>query len=324
LTLACQRSALKNALLVCALTAFAVLPSQAASLRYCDAHNEVDAAVQDRLIQVAGIVKNELERSGQSVALVARSGLALSRFDQRYSHEGVSLKASDNAPWSVRQLYYACDEQRPRIFDQGMSGFVLGVNDPAEGYVSIVFLPDDDAAALERAALDDRRALQLLGTTYSANAYAFSQRYQNCNQWLIELLASVWNPPAPGDDARAQAQQWLQSQGYSPSVIKLGWTPLVWLTHLVYWLHNDDHPSVDLAAAQFRVSMPASIESFVHSRLPQAMRIELCYTPQQVVLRRGWQAIAQGCIAEDTDEIIELVHPDTVVATATSHRPDLR
>ena len=318
----CQLSALKNALLFCALGA--VVSAQAGSLRYCDAHNEVDAALQDRLIQVAGIVKNELERSGQNVALVARSGLALSRFDQRYSHEGVSLKASGNAPWSVRQLYYACDEQRPRIFDQGMSGFVLGVHDPAEGYVSIVFLPGDDSAALEREALDDRRALQLLGGSYSANAYAFSQRYQNCNQWLIELLANVWSPPAPGDDARAQAQKWLLSQGYSPSVIQLGWAPLAWLTHWVYWLHSDDHPQADLAQAQFRVSLPESIDTFVHQRLPQAKRIEICYTPRHVVLRRGWRAIAQGCVAEDTDEVIELVQPAALLATVASRRPDLR
>ena len=110
--------------------------------------------MQDRLIQVAAVVKNELDRSGQTLALVARSGLALQRFDQRYSHAGVSLKASPNTPWSVRQLYYACDEQRPRIFDQGMSGFVLGANDPAEGYISIVLLPAEAASALERAALD--------------------------------------------------------------------------------------------------------------------------------------------------------------------------
>jgi hypothetical protein len=92
----------------------------------------------------------------------------------------------------------------------------------------------------------------------------------------------------------------------------------------VYWLHSDDHPDVDLTAARFRVSMPASIESFVHSRAPQAKRIELCYTPLHVVLRRGWQPIAPGCIPEDTDETIELDHSDTEVATATSRRPDLR
>jgi hypothetical protein len=299
-----------------ALAACLVPPAQATSLRYCDAQTEVDTATQDRLIQVAGLVKGELGRSGQSVALVARSGLALARIDQRYSHAGVSLKDSANAPWSVRQLYYACDEQRPRIFDQGMSGFVLGVHDPAEGYVSIVFLPAAEAAALERVALDDRRALQLLGANYSANAHAFSQRYQNCNQWLAELLASAWNAQAPQDDVRGQAQRWLREQDYSPSVIQLGFRPLVWLADMVFWLHSDDHPAEDLAAAQFRVSMPSSIEGFVHQRLPLATHIELCYTAQQVVLRRGWQPIAQGCVAQEGDEVIELTGPSAAVATA--------
>ena len=50
----------------------------------------------------------------------------LSRFGVRYSHSGVSLKTGDNAPWSVRQLYYACDEERPRLYDQGLAGFVFG------------------------------------------------------------------------------------------------------------------------------------------------------------------------------------------------------
>jgi len=131
------------------------------------------------------------------VALIARSGLDLSRFGVRYSHAGFSLRASENTPWSVRQLYYACDEQKPRIFDQGMSGFLLGTDNPAVGYVSIVFLPTDEAAELEHAALDNRQALRLLSPTYSANAYPFSVRYQNCNQWVMELIASAWGQLDP-------------------------------------------------------------------------------------------------------------------------------
>jgi hypothetical protein len=198
------------------------------------------------------------------------------------------------------------------------------VHDPAEGYVSIVFLPGAEADKLERAALDDRRALQLLGATYSANAYAFSQRYQNCNQWLAELLASAWNTQAQAHDVRAQAQQWLLENGYSPSVIQLGFRPLLWLSDLVFWLHSDDHPAEDLAAAQFRVSMPASIEAFVHQRSPEATHIELCYTAQQVVLRRSWQPIAQGCVAQDGDEVIELARDAPVQTKAKSDRADLR
>jgi hypothetical protein len=278
----------------------------AGSLRYCDDASELDVAIQDRLIRVAGIVKDELEKSGQSLALVSRSGLALQLFDQRYSHAGVSIKASANTPWSVRQLYYACDEKRPRIFDQGMAGFVLGSHDPSEGYVSIVFLPAVAGKSLESVALDDHMALQLLATTYSANAYPFSERYQNCNQWLIELLASAWGELSASGTPRGNAQQWLQSQGYAPSVMQVGWRPLMWVADQVRWLHSDDHPEDDLAAAQFRVSMPAAIESFVHARLPEATRVELCYTETQVVIHRGWEPMAPGCHPGPGDETFSL------------------
>ena len=304
-----SRSSLRGSCVVGAALVWASLaagPAHASSLNYCDGSTEPGAALQDRLLQVAAIVKAELDQSGQSLALISRSGLALQRLGQRYSHAGISLKASPNTPWSVRQLYFACDEKRPRIFDQGMSGFVLGVNDASEGYVSIVLLPPDAAAPLEHVALDDRHALQLLGTRYSANAYAFSQRYQNCNQWLAEMLASAWGDLAPHDGLRATAQQWLADQSYQPTVFNVGWQPLMWLAARLRWLHSDDHPQSDLDAAQFRVSMPQSIESFVHRRHPEASRIEVCYTPKQVVVRRGWESIADGCVAALGDTVIEL------------------
>lgn len=277
------------------------------SFAYCQGQTEPGAAAQDRLIQVAAVVKAELDRSGHSVAIVSRSGLALQRFGHRYSHAGVSLKASPSIPWSVRQLYYACDEKRPRLFDQGMTGFVMGALDPAEGYVSIVLLPPDAAQALERTALDEAQALRLLGTTYSANAYAFGQLYQNCNQWLAELMAHAWGALPPEGAARTQAQQWLREQNYQPSTFSLGWGLLARLAGLLPWLHTADHPEQNMVEAQFQVSMPASIEAFVHQRLPQATRIELCYTPQHTVLRRGWEPIAPGCQPAAQDTVVPLV-----------------
>jgi hypothetical protein len=309
-------------LVASAVTAFAIYasPARASSLHYCDGGTEPGAALQDRLLQVASIVKAELDRSGQNLALVSRSGLALQRLGQRYSHAGVSLKASPNTPWSVRQLYFACDEKRPRIFDQGMSGFVLGVNDAKEGYVSIVLLPPDTAAPVERAALNNQLSLQLLGDSYSANAYAFSQRYQNCNQWLAELLASAWSGLDMQDDARAAAQQWLHDQRYEPTVFKVNWQPLMWLAARLRWLHSDDHPARDLEAAQFRVSMPQSLEAFARQRYPTATRIEVCYTARHVVIHRGWDSIAAGCTAAADDTVIHLVGNQVTEAEVLNHQ----
>ena len=302
-----RQAAFAAATQVIALLLWGATNALAGSLSYCDGNAEPGAQTQDRLIRVAALVKAELERSGQSVALVSRSGLSLQRLNQRYSHAGVSVRASANAPWSVRQLYFACDEKRPRIFDQGLAGFVLGAQDPNEGYVSIVLLPTEASAALEQQALNDRLALQLLGPTYSANAHAFSVRYQNCNQWLAELLAFAWSPsPAPEVKPRAYAQQWLLAQGYAPTVLDIGWRPLMWLAPHLPWLHTDDHPQSDLAQAQFKVSMPESIEAFARARYPEARRIELCYTANHVVMRQGWEPIAGGCVAADGDTITTL------------------
>ncbi len=290
------------ALGACAATGHAA----SASLRVCDRASPMTAQQQDRLLQFAAIVRRELDDSGQALALISRSGLDLQRFNVRYSHAGVSLKASENTPWSVRQLYYACDERRPRLYDQGLAGFLLGTDDPATGFISIVLLPRAQADALERAALDKARALRLLAATYSANAYAFSLRYQNCNQWVVELLATAWGALGDTDDLRARAQAWLVERGYAPRPFEVGSHLLMFAAAFVPWLHQDDHPQEDLFALQFRITMPASIEAFVRERAPGAERIELCHNERQVVIRRGWQPIADGCRPGAGDRVIEL------------------
>jgi hypothetical protein len=283
--------------------------SHASSTRFCDQPAELSADQKDQLFRFAAIIKTALEDSGQSLALISRSGLDLSRFGVRYSHAGLSLKASQNTPWSVRQLYYACDEKRPRVFDQGISGFLLGLNDPAIGYVSVVLLPAAQAAELERTVLDNRLALQLLSPTYSANAYPFSLSYQNCNQWVMEMLAAAWGrlgDTGEAPDLRAQAQRWLKNQGYEPSVFNLVWHPLMWLANTIPWVHDDDHPPEDLAQTVFRVSMPESIETFVRAQVPGAERMEFCHSNRRVVMRRGWAPIADGCQPGAQDTVIAL------------------
>ena len=297
-----------NRLLAALCLAAASGVSQAAALRYCDPPAPLNAAQKDRLFRFGALVKAELDQSGQGLALIARSGLDLSRFGQRYSHAGLTLKASLNAPWSVRQLYYACEERKPRLFDQGMAGFLLGTDDPAIGYISLVFLPEDRATALARAALDNRQALQMLGATYSANAYPFDVRYQNCNQWVAELLAQAWGEPpvesSESENPRVRAQAWLKAQGYTPTRFEVQSRALMFAGGFVPWLHSDDHPTEDVERMVYRVSMPASIEAFVQAQVPQATRVEFCHSDRQVVVHRGWEPIAEGCVAGAEDTVI--------------------
>ena len=72
------------------------------------------------------------------------------------------------------------------------------------------------------------------------------------------------------------------------------------------WLHSDDHPSEDLRQAHYRVSMPASIEGFVRETLPGATRMEFCHTDQHIVVHRGWEPIAEGCVPGEQDTVLAL------------------
>jgi hypothetical protein len=304
------------------LLAGASAAAHAGVLRYCEAPRELSAVQRDTLLRVAALVRQELQRAGASAALVSRSGLDLGRFGARYSHAGISVAESPSVPWAVRQLYFDCDERRARLFDQGIAGFLLGQHDGRVGFVSLVLLPEAAAQPLAQAALDDARAMALVGSQYSANAYAYSTRYQNCNQWVAELMAAAWGglvgpgrvsgheggSPPDGQPAglRARAQHWLRQAAYRPSPMSLRPGALILVAPFLPWVQLDDHPEAALQEQVFEVSMPASLEAFVRAREPAATRIELCHTSRHVVLRRGWTPLNDDCVAEAGDELHRL------------------
>lgn len=277
--------------------------AQAGSLppRGCDRQVPLTAVQQDHLLRFAAVVRETLAASGTEAALISRSGTDLSRFGLRYSHAAVAVADGLDTPWAVRQLYYACEEGEPRLFDQGLAGFITGSDDVNVGYVSLLLLPPDAAAPLAAAARDKGIALGLLNARYSANAYPFSTSYQNCNQWVAELLAAA----AAGTTARADAQAWLQREGYAPEPVRV--SPWLMLAgRFVPWVHFDDHPAEQLNARLVQTSLPTSLEAFALARWPTARHIEFCHGPQGVVQREGGAPLAAGCVPQPGDRVLPL------------------
>ncbi|MGL4190155.1 MAG: DUF2145 domain-containing protein [Sphaerotilus sulfidivorans] len=106
------------------------LPARADLLRPCAVAPDPGPRAIGRMLMLAERVRSTLESSGRRVALVSRAGLDLDRIGHRFSHAGFSVRASADGPWSVRQLYYACEEGRSRLFDQGLAGFLAGAERP--------------------------------------------------------------------------------------------------------------------------------------------------------------------------------------------------
>lgn len=270
--------------------------------RGCDRPVEVTAGQQDRLLRFAAVVRDALAASGAEAALIARSGTDLSRFGLRYSHAGVALAGGlgegADMPWAVRQLYYACAEGRPRLFDQGLAGFVSGNDDARVGFIRVLLLPPEAAAPLAAAVRDRPLALGLLNARYSANAYPFNTRFQNCNQWVAELIAAA----STGARSREAAQAWLRREGYAPEPVQVSpW--LLLAGHAVPWLHFGDHPVEQLDAGRVQTSLPDSLDAFAQQRWPAARRLEFCHGPHGVVRREGGAPLADGCVPQAGDRV---------------------
>lgn len=297
-----------KAILAALALAAATIAAQAESLGYCHRKPEASAAELSRALRVAAVLRSVLDTERPAAALLSRSGQDLSRFGERLSHAGIVLAAPGAAP-VVRQLYFACDERESRLFDEGLAAFVVGsggAGGTKPALLSLVLLDADDAARLAERARDNALALAVLGRSYSAAAYAFADRHQNCNQWVAEMLAVAWGALEPGAALRPRAQQWLREAGYEPARLQLPSRWLLALPIVVPWLRDDDHPREDLDALVLRVSLPAAIESFVQRRSAAARRIQICHDEQRIVLRRGWLPLAADCAPEPGDEVMPL------------------
>lgn len=258
------------------------------------------------MLRFGQVVETLMAESPARAAIISRSGFDLARFGLLYSHAGIVLQDPTRQSLAVRQLYFDCAESRPRIYDQGIPGFLLSSDGGVPTFVSIVFLPEAAERALIERAQDKKLALSLLSPRYSANAYPFSTQYQNCNQWVIEMLAYAWGNLAVDEaERRTEAQRWLKAAGYAPSTVKLG--PFLdvasWFVPLVY---RNDHPAEELAQGKMVLSMPDSIEAFVHQTQPEATRLEICLKDSRVVVHRGWRPLAHQCEAGPEDRVMAL------------------
>ncbi len=277
-------------------------PAHAESLVFCDATPERSAAVQARLLSVSAAVARELAASGAAVALISRDGLDLSTLGQRYSHAGLALREHPEGAWTVRQLYYACEEGRPRLFDQGLAGFVGGTRRAEQGFIRVLLLPEAAARPLAEAASDKARALALLHPRYSANAHAFGLMFQNCNQWVAELMGAAWGQARD----RATAQHWLREHGFEADWVNAHARPLLWLMALSPWLHLSDHPDTHLAQARLQVVLPQGLERWLRHRHPELSTLEFCHHQGRLVLRRNAPAFGEDCTPQAGDEVIDL------------------
>ncbi|MBK6928572.1 MAG: DUF2145 domain-containing protein [Comamonadaceae bacterium] len=250
---AARTPSLRALWLTLVLAAAMVLAAPAARAgRSCEAHALTPQSVA-RGLQLAERTQQALDASGAQVVLLARAGQDLSRYGVRWSHLGIAYRQPDAASpggsvWRVLHKLNQCGSAEAAVYRQGLGDFFL---DDLWRFETAWVVPTPEVQKQLLALLQGGGSgtLSLHHKPYSIVSYAWSQTYQQSNQWAIETLALAMEPSivaAPGEPvaaSRQRAQAWLQFKGYAPAALTIG--PLTRLGGRMTAANVafDDHPN---------------------------------------------------------------------------------
>jgi hypothetical protein len=193
-------------------------------------------AVFNKALTLALRTREALDKSGAKVAMVARVGQDLSRFGLRYSHAGYAVRQQDGR-WLVLHELNSCGTSRSGLYREGLGNFFL---DDMFAYEAKILYPTPAAQERLAGAINSGAAAYMHEPNYNMLAYAFSTRYQNSNQWALEVFAA-----ALGDNpymGRSEAQRWLRQNGFRPLAVEIGAMERLGARMFRANVAFDDHP----------------------------------------------------------------------------------
>lgn len=243
---------------------------QAMAGRSCETQ-VVDGASLHKALQLAMKTREALASSGARVALVARVGRDLSKYGLRYSHFGVAWRDHPEGAWTVVHKLNDCGSAQGWLYAEGLGNFFADDLFAWEAWLLVPREPIQDRLAQ---ALAQDQGLSLHGVAYNLVAYPFSTRYQNSNQWGLELVASALEDTGAIRD-RAGAQAWLKAAGYKPTRLHLG--PLTRLGGRMFKANVafDDHPPELRWSNRIDTVTVESVYAFLLARDAVARSIQL-------------------------------------------------
>lgn len=245
------------------------LPATATAGQQCGAAPPGPDAVR-KALALALKTRGVLEDSGAQVAVIGRVGSDLSRHGLRYSHAAFAVREHAKGSWLVTHMLNQCGSAQSALFDEGLGNFFL--DDPF-AYEAIVVLPSDAVQQRLLGALRSDLPVLLYTADYSMIANARSARYQNSNQWLLELVAGALAREGEVRD-RVAAQHWLRDAGYAPSEVRISPLQRAGARMFSANVRFDDHPSEARVTGRYAV---VSVESTIRflGRIDPGMRTRL-------------------------------------------------
>lgn len=202
-----------------------------------------------------------LQTLDAELAIIGRVGSDLSGRGLKYSHAAFVWRDHPKGRWSVVHLLNLCGDDTGGLFEQGLLNFFL--DDPFRLDVKLLVPTPDLQKGIVRE-IRSARALRLFQPEYSILANPWAARYQNSNQWLIEVTALAQAgavhavPPA-----RAAAQDWLRAHDFRGTTIYV--SPLEQLFGGLFQanLRFDDHPQHARMRGAYEVVTVRAVEDYL-------------------------------------------------------------
>ncbi len=236
----------------------------------CEERSPSAATVQQAL-ELAHNARGMLDRSGAKIVLIARAGQNLTRYGVRYSHFGFAWRDHPKGNWRVVHQLNECGTASSEIYDEGLGNFFL---DDLWKMEAVMLIPNTTTQDRLVEILASRRHLAFHDARYNMVAYPFSTKYQNSNQWALEVFAAAESRDT-AINSREQAQQWLKLVGYQPTELKLDALSRLGARMTKANIAFDDHPGELRWSDRIRTVTVDSVFGFISRRDPGAVQTEL-------------------------------------------------
>jgi hypothetical protein len=200
------------------------------------------ASIQ-QAFQAAYKTHQRLELLQPKIVLIGRVGQDLSKYGLRYSHIAFIQKDEASGQWRTTHLLNGCNSNQSALWQEGLANFFL---DDLMAFDALLVIPSPAIQEKLQAIVSSRDTVKSMHQPlYNMVAYPFSDKYQNSNQWALELFAMALSQQAginPPITSRKQAQQWLKLTNYEPSTLKLSAFTRLGARMFKANVAFDDHP----------------------------------------------------------------------------------
>lgn len=185
----------------------------------CEEHAQ-KSEVLNTAVNKATIINDKLNETNARVVLIARVGQDLSKYGLRYSHVAFAYKLEGESNWQVIHELNKCGTAQSDLYIEGLGNFLL---DDMISYDSKIFIPSLKVQnrLYDNLVNNKENAKSFHDSHYNMVSYAFSTKYQNSNQWVLELMAKSLSTDKNINN-REEAQNWLKFMGYKPTTLELG------------------------------------------------------------------------------------------------------